>query len=93
MNRLAIKKRFSIKQVQDKFMDTFFKSLVGILKSVTHYCTTIFASNSSDSQLQESWELENLFHKLFLNAGLFLWTYSADTTTTLVIDFKAAHIN
>jgi len=89
LNRLAIKKRFSIKQVQDKFIDTFFKSLVGILKSTTQYCTKTFASKSSESQLQESSDseeskLENLFHKLFLNAGLFLWTYSDDTTTTLV---------
>ena len=92
LNRLAIKKRFSIKQVPDKFMDTFFKSLVGVLKSITKYCTAIFASKSEDSQLQESSDseelkLENLFHKLFLNAGLFLWTYSDDTSTILVYFF------
>ena len=94
LNRLAIKKRFFINQVQDKSIENFFKSLVGVLKSITKYCAPILASLKSldgkdpeDSSNFEELKLVNLFHKLFLNAGLFLWTYSDDTSTTLVIFF------
>ena len=92
LNRLAIKKRFFINQVQDKSIETFFKSLVGVLKSITKYCAPILTKSLDDKDLEDSsnfeeLKIESLFHKLFLNAGLFLWTYSDDPSTTLVTFF------
>lgn len=86
LNRLAIKKRIRIENLDQKTMDAFFKSFNGVLNSIGKYYTEVVVINQTQSEEQTA-NLPELYSKFFLNTGVFLWTYSASKLTTAVENF------
>jgi len=86
LNRLVIKKRFKVEKLDQKTMDTFFKSFNGVLSSIGKYYTEIVCSSKFErnSPEDQTVDLPELYSKFFLNTGVFLWTFSANKLTTSV---------
>ena len=99
LNHVGIKQKFSIEKLDAKASETLFKALDSIMRSTKRYMEEVLHNRLADhfsnkeefdSSNDEGETLmdESLYHKLFMNAGLFLWTFSAyDSTNAVIINY------
>lgn len=104
LNHISIKERIPSDKLDKKNMETFFKSLISILKLLrkfmleeknaprkNHIKNYKKFDGYDDDQPGEP-DLDKLYYQLFLNSSVFLWAYSAYKSTTTVRSLASDHL-